>query len=98
MKKWGVVMRMNMRNIQWLPMIASIGIGAAAYSMMTGRGGQLQSFLPMITNMMNQQQNKSQTTNQATQTNQQQNQPNPMGPIAQQAQQNQQQQQRPSVH
>ncbi|MFK2825478.1 hypothetical protein QYG89_07225 [Bacillus sp. B190/17] len=35
-------------NIQVLPIIASIGIGAAAYSMMTGRGGQLQNMLPQL--------------------------------------------------
>jgi hypothetical protein len=34
-------------NIQVLPIIASIGIGAAAYSMMTGRGGQLQNMVPL---------------------------------------------------
>ena len=34
-------------NIQVLPIIASIGIGAAAYSMMTVRGGQLQNMVPL---------------------------------------------------
>ncbi|MCJ7983259.1 hypothetical protein [Priestia megaterium] len=34
-------------NIQVLPIVASIGIGAAAYSMMTGRGGQLQNMIPL---------------------------------------------------
>jgi hypothetical protein len=34
-------------NIQLLPIVASIGIGAAAYSMMTGRGGQLQNMIPL---------------------------------------------------
>ncbi|TYR79454.1 hypothetical protein FZC66_15250 [Priestia megaterium] len=35
-------------NIQVLPIIASIGIGAAAYSMMTGRNsGQLQNMIPL---------------------------------------------------
>ncbi|KOP81161.1 hypothetical protein ACFFHH_00220 [Cytobacillus solani] len=38
-------------NIQILPIIASIGIGAAAYSMMTGRGGQLQNMIPQLSNM-----------------------------------------------
>lgn len=38
-------------NIQILPVIASIGIGAAAYSMMTGRGGQLQNMIPQLPNM-----------------------------------------------
>jgi hypothetical protein len=35
---------MNKNNFQILPIIASIGIGAAAYSLMTGRGGQLQAW------------------------------------------------------
>jgi hypothetical protein len=38
---------MKKDNIQILPIIASIGIGAAVYSMMTGRGGQLQNILPL---------------------------------------------------
>ncbi|MFD1707226.1 hypothetical protein ACFSCZ_10835 [Siminovitchia sediminis] len=41
-------------NIQVLPIVASIGIGAAAYSMMTGRGGQLQNMMPQLSNMGNQ--------------------------------------------
>ncbi|RAS75454.1 hypothetical protein [Priestia endophytica] len=57
-------------NIQVLPIVASIGVGAAAYSMMTGRGGQLQNMLPQMSNMNNQ--GSNQTTDQ--QTNQQQNQ------------------------
>lgn len=42
-----------MRNnkIQILPIIASVGIGAAAYSMMTGRGGQLSNMIPQLSNM-----------------------------------------------
>ncbi|MCY8235104.1 hypothetical protein [Priestia endophytica] len=56
-------------NIQVLPVVASIGIGAAAYSMMTGRGGQLQNMIP-LSNMSNQ--GNNQTMNQ--QTNQQQSQ------------------------
>ncbi|MFD1705531.1 hypothetical protein ACFSCZ_02035 [Siminovitchia sediminis] len=42
-----------MRNnkIQILPIIASVGIGAAAYSMMTGRSGQLQNLIPAFSNM-----------------------------------------------
>ena len=44
-----------MRNkIQILPIVASVGIGAAAYSLMTGRGGQLQNMIPQISNMGNQ--------------------------------------------
>ncbi|SEB07070.1 hypothetical protein SAMN05421743_11520 [Thalassobacillus cyri] len=50
---------MQRRNIQWLPIIASVGIGAATYSMMTGQGGQLQNMIPSLTNMAGQnQQNK----------------------------------------
>ncbi|MFG6148255.1 hypothetical protein [Halobacillus sp. B23F22_1] len=30
-------------NIQWLPLVASVGIGAATYSMMTGQSNQLTS-------------------------------------------------------
>ncbi|WP_181348483.1 hypothetical protein [Thalassobacillus sp. CUG 92003] len=46
---------MHKRNVQWIPMVASIGIGAATYSMMTGRGGQLQHMLPQaMQNMTNQ--------------------------------------------
>ncbi|WP_091773326.1 hypothetical protein [Piscibacillus halophilus] len=93
-------MRMGMRNVEWLPMIASIGIGVAAYSMMTGRGGQLQSFLPMITNMMGQQ-NQQGTAGQQAQQKQGQQQ-NPIGALAQQAQQGQQQKQQqnqqPQIH
>ncbi|PLR68641.1 MULTISPECIES: hypothetical protein [Bacillaceae] len=56
-------------NIQLLPIVASIGIGAAAYSMMTGRGGQLQNMMPQLTgmNMSNQSgnnQNSGQPENQ----------------------------------
>ncbi|MFS0644223.1 hypothetical protein [Siminovitchia sp. 179-K 8D1 HS] len=38
-------------NIQILPIIASVGIGAAAYSMMTGRGGQLSNMIPQLPGM-----------------------------------------------
>ena len=41
-------------NIQVLPIVAAIGIGAAAYSLMTGRGGQLQNMIPQLSNMGNQ--------------------------------------------
>ncbi|MBG9812408.1 hypothetical protein ABD68_12630 [Bacillus endophyticus] len=57
-------------NIQVLPIVASIGIGAAAYSMMTGRGGQLQNMMPQLSNMTNQ--GSNQMMNQ--QADQQQNQ------------------------
>ncbi|RPK08280.1 hypothetical protein [Priestia endophytica] len=56
-------------NIQVLPIVASIGVGAAAYSMMTGRGGQLQNMIPQMSNMNNQESNQT-----MQQTNQQQNQ------------------------
>ncbi|UKJ83675.1 hypothetical protein H1W83_28885 (plasmid) [Priestia megaterium] len=61
---------MMKNNIQILPIVASIGIGAAAYSMMTGRGGQLQNMMPQLANMNNQ--GSNQMMNQ--QTDQQQNQ------------------------
>jgi hypothetical protein len=57
-------------NIQVLPIVASIGIGAAAYSVMTGRGGQLQNMIPQLSNM--DQQGSNQMMNQ--QADQQQNQ------------------------
>ncbi|WP_164525469.1 hypothetical protein [Siminovitchia acidinfaciens] len=38
-------------KIQILPIIASVGIGAAAYSMMTGRGGQLSNMIPQFSTM-----------------------------------------------
>lgn len=89
-----------MKNIEWLPMMASIGIGAAAYSMMTGRGGQLQSFLPVIANMMNQQGQMGQK--QQGGASQHQKQQNSMGTLAQQAQQgqhqNQNQNHQPPIH
>ncbi|WP_169513894.1 hypothetical protein [Halalkalibacillus halophilus] len=55
---------MQGKNIQWIPMIASIGIGAATYSMMTGKGGQLQQVMPMITGMTGQGQQNGQSQNQ----------------------------------
>jgi ABC-type Fe3+ transport system permease subunit len=45
---------MNKNNFQILPIIASVGIGAAAYSLMTGRGGQLQNMMPQLTGMSSQ--------------------------------------------
>ncbi len=44
---------MQKKNVQWLPMIASVGIGAAAYSMMTGQSGQLQNMVPGVAKMLN---------------------------------------------
>ncbi|WP_208592452.1 hypothetical protein [Gracilibacillus suaedae] len=45
-----------MRNIQWLSVLGSIGVGIAAYSMMNGRGQgqQVQRLLSNVTNMGNQ--------------------------------------------
>ncbi|MCJ7988980.1 hypothetical protein MUB15_06255 [Priestia sp. OVS21] len=65
-------------NIQILPIIASVGIGAAAYSMMTGRGGQLQNMMPLsqLSNMSNMGSMGDQSMNNQgsnTMTNQQQN-------------------------
>ncbi|MGK9185675.1 hypothetical protein KXS12_26030 [Priestia filamentosa] len=59
-------------NIQVLPIVASIGIGAAAYSMMTGRGGQLQNMMPQLSNINNQ--GSNQMMNQQADQQQQQNQ------------------------
>lgn len=59
-----------MKNkIQVLPIVASIGIGAAAYSMMTGRGGQLQNMIPQMSNMTMGKSNQ-QNSNQQQQQNQ----------------------------
>ncbi|MGN8646271.1 hypothetical protein ACTNEO_09805 [Gracilibacillus sp. HCP3S3_G5_1] len=49
-----------MRNIQWLSILGSIGVGIAAYNMMNGQGQgqgqgqQIQKFLSNATNMGNQ--------------------------------------------
>ncbi|YCA45532.1 hypothetical protein M1E11_10245 [Bacillus sp. JZ8] len=58
-------------NIQVLPIIASVGIGAAAYSMMTGRGGQLQNVMPQMLNMSPQGSNQMMGQQTGQQTNQQ---------------------------
>ncbi|MBD8003695.1 hypothetical protein [Bacillus norwichensis] len=42
---------MRNKKVQILPIIASVGIGAAAYSMMTGRGGQLSNMIPQLSTM-----------------------------------------------
>jgi hypothetical protein len=42
-----------MKNNMILPIVAAIGIGAAAYSLMTGHGGQLQNMLPQLSKMGN---------------------------------------------
>ncbi|GAB2560896.1 hypothetical protein [Gracilibacillus alcaliphilus] len=45
-----------MRNIPWLSVLGSIGIGVAAFNMMNnqGQGGQMQKLLSNATNMTNQ--------------------------------------------
>ncbi|PKR77595.1 hypothetical protein CEY16_06555 [Halalkalibacillus sediminis] len=55
---------MQNRNIQWLPVIASIGVGAATYSMMTGKGGQLQNMMPGMMGMSGQGMQGSQSSQQ----------------------------------
>ncbi|AKO92555.1 hypothetical protein [Priestia filamentosa] len=62
---------MMKNNIQVLPIIASVGIGAAAYSMMTGRGGQLQNVMPHMLNMSPQGSNQMMGQQTGQQTNQQ---------------------------
>ncbi|UOQ46957.1 hypothetical protein MUN88_12745 [Gracilibacillus caseinilyticus] len=47
-----------MRNIQWLPVLGSIGIGVAAYNMMNSQrqGRQIQKLITNATDMTNQEQ------------------------------------------
>jgi TRAP-type uncharacterized transport system fused permease subunit len=42
---------MNTQQNRWMPLVAGIGIGAAAASMMRGNAGQLKKFIPMVTQM-----------------------------------------------
>lgn len=53
-------------NIQLLPVIASIGIGAVTYSMMTGRSGQLANVIPQLASVgsqgMDVQRNRAKST------------------------------------
>jgi hypothetical protein len=35
-----------------LPVVASVGVGIAAYQMMSGNGGKMKSMMPLATNMM----------------------------------------------
>jgi hypothetical protein len=42
---------MNMQQNRWMPLVAGIGIGAAAASMMRGQGGQLKKIIPQFANM-----------------------------------------------
>jgi|GEM_PF-4070194 len=55
---------MKRQNVQWLPVIASIGVGAATYSLMTGQSGQLQSVLPGLAKVVSPAQNNQSTTDQ----------------------------------
>jgi hypothetical protein len=43
-------MRTNMDKI--LPVVASVGVGIAAYQMMSGNGGKMKSMMPLASNMM----------------------------------------------
>ncbi|SHN17288.1 hypothetical protein [Gracilibacillus kekensis] len=43
-----------MRNMNWLSIIGSVGIGIAAYNMMNGQGKQMQESISNLTNMGNQ--------------------------------------------
>ncbi|MCA1009848.1 hypothetical protein [Halobacillus halophilus] len=54
---------MKRQNVQWLPVIASIGVGAATYSLMTGQSGQLQNVLPGLAKVASSPQ-KNQSTEQ----------------------------------
>jgi hypothetical protein len=40
-----------MQQNRWVPLVAGIGIGAAAASMMRGNGGQLKKYIPQVTKM-----------------------------------------------
>jgi hypothetical protein len=40
------------RMDQILPIIASVGVGIAAYQMMSGNGGKMKNMLPLASNMM----------------------------------------------
>ncbi|MDM5336181.1 hypothetical protein QUF84_02890 [Fictibacillus enclensis] len=43
-------MKTNMNSI--LPIIASVGVGIAAYQMMSGNGGKMKNIMPLASNMM----------------------------------------------
>jgi hypothetical protein len=48
--KRGVIKMRRMDRI--LPIIASVGVGIAAYQMMSGNGGKMKNMLPHASNMM----------------------------------------------
>ncbi|SDN51607.1 hypothetical protein SAMN04488137_4737 [Fictibacillus solisalsi] len=43
-------MKTNLNSI--LPIIASVGVGIAAYQMMSGNGGKMKNIVPLASNMM----------------------------------------------
>ncbi|MDM5197084.1 hypothetical protein QUF79_03430 [Fictibacillus enclensis] len=43
-------MKTNLNSI--LPIIASVGVGIAAYQMMSGNGGKMKNIMPLASNMM----------------------------------------------
>ncbi|QNG60644.1 hypothetical protein H4O14_03745 [Bacillus sp. PAMC26568] len=43
-------MKTNMDKI--LPVFASVGVGIAAYQMMSGNGGKMKNMIPLASNMM----------------------------------------------
>ncbi|MCQ6266356.1 hypothetical protein M1K46_11890 [Fictibacillus sp. WQ 8-8] len=60
-------MKTNMNTI--LPIIASVGVGIAAYQMLSGNGGKMKNMMPLASNMMGlgtdmQGQNQQQSNNQ----------------------------------
>ncbi|UZJ80503.1 hypothetical protein [Fictibacillus sp. KU28468] len=60
-------MKTNMNTI--LPIIASVGVGIAAYQMLSGNGGKVKNMMPLASNMMGlgtdmQGQNQQQPNNQ----------------------------------
>ncbi|PLR66206.1 MULTISPECIES: hypothetical protein [Bacillaceae] len=60
-------MKTNMDKI--LPVVASVGVGIAAYQMMNGNGGKMKNMMPLASNMMGmgtgmQGQNQQQSGNQ----------------------------------
>ncbi len=69
-KKLQRVKMIMKNNVQILPIIASIGIGAAAYSMMTGRSGQLQNMMPQLSNLNTQNENSKNPPSQTGPTSQ----------------------------
>ncbi|MGG1575425.1 hypothetical protein [Fictibacillus sp. NRS-1165] len=43
-------MKANLNTI--LPIIASVGVGIAAYQMMSGNGGKMKNMMPLASDMM----------------------------------------------